>query len=157
MEIFQKMWYNVPKAGQWGGNTQGHTFMSKIARQQWGNAQGHTFMSKKAIQFKEVIKMVHTITVENFEEEVLKCEKPVLVDFWAAWCVPCQMQGPVVEQAAAKFPQVKFGKVNVDEEGELAQKYGVMSIPMLILFQNGQAAKKAVGFHSFEEMEKLLG
>ena len=67
------------------------------------------------------------------------------------------MQGPVVEQAAEKFPKVKFGKVNVDEEGELAQKYGVMSIPMLILFQNGQAAKKAVGFHSFEEMEKLLG
>lgn len=100
--------------------------------------------------------MVYKITEENFEQEVEKSDVPVLVDFWASWCVPCQMQGPVVEQAAEKFPQVKFGKVNVDEEGGLAGKYGVMSIPMLVLFQGGQAVQKAVGFHSLEELQKLL-
>ena len=96
------------------------------------------------------------ITAETFEEQVIKSTKPVLVDFYAVWCGPCQMQGPVVDQAAEKFPKVKFGKVNVDEEGELAGRYGVMSIPTLVLFQGGQAVQKAVGFHSMEELEKLL-
>ena len=96
------------------------------------------------------------ITVDNFEKEVLKSKKPVLVDFWAVWCGPCQMQGPVVEQAAERFPEITVGKVNVDEQGELAQKYGVMSIPTLILFEDGQAAQKAVGFHSLEEIGKIL-
>ena len=94
--------------------------------------------------------MVYKITAGNFEQEVEKSDMPVLVDFWAAWCGPCQMQGPVVDQAAEKF------KVNVDEEGELAGRYGVMSIPTLVLFQGGQAVQKAVGFHSMEELEKLL-
>ena len=80
----------------------------------------------------------------------------MLVDFWAVWCGPCQMQGPVVEQAAERFPEITVGKVNVDEQGELAQKYGVMSIPTLILFKDGQAAQKAVGFHSLEEIGKIL-
>ena len=96
------------------------------------------------------------ITVDNFEKEVLKSKKPVLVDFWAVWCGPCQMQGPVVQQAAERFPEITVGKVNVDEQGELAQKYGVMSIPTLILFKDGQAAQKAVGFHSLEEIGKIL-
>ena len=96
------------------------------------------------------------ITVDNFEKEVLKSKKPVLVDFWAVWCGPCQMQGPVVEQAAERLPEITVGKVNVDEQGELAQKYGVMSIPTLILFKDGQAAQKAVGFHSLEEIGKIL-
>ena len=96
------------------------------------------------------------ITVDNFEKEVLKSKKPVLVDFWAVWCGPCQMQGPVVEQAAERFPEITVGKVNVDEQGALAQKYGVMSIPTLILFKDGQAAQKAVGFHSLEEIGKIL-
>ena len=96
------------------------------------------------------------ITVDNFEKEVLKSKKPVLVDFWAVWCGPCQMQGPVVEQAAERFPEITVGKVNVDEQGELAQKYGVMSIPTLIVFKDGQAAQKAVGFHSLEEIGKIL-
>ena len=96
------------------------------------------------------------ITVDNFEKEVLKSKKPVLVDFWAVWCGPCQMQGPVVEQVAERFPEITVGKVNVDEQGELAQKYGVMSIPTLILFKDGQAAQKAVGFHSLEEIGKIL-
>ncbi len=96
------------------------------------------------------------ITMENFEEEVLNSQKPVLVDFWAVWCGPCQMQGPVIEQAAEKFPEIKVGKLNVDEQGELSQRYGVMSIPTLILFKDGQVAKKAVGFHSLEEIGKIL-
>ena len=82
------------------------------------------------------------ITMENFEEEVLNSQKPVLVDFWAVWCGPCQMQGPVIEQAAEKFPEIKVGKLNVDEQGELSQRYGVMSIPTLILFKDGQVADR---------------
>lgn len=97
------------------------------------------------------------LTADNFEKEVLNSDVPVLVDFWATWCGPCQMQGPVIEQAAEEFPEVKMGKLNVDEQGELAQKYGVMSIPTLIFFKEGQIEKKAVGFHSLEEIRKILG
>ena len=97
------------------------------------------------------------ITADNFEEEVINSKIPVLVDFWATWCGPCQMQGPVVEEAAEEFfGNVKVGKLNVDEEGALAQKYGVMSIPTLILFKDGQVAQKAVGFHSIEEIRTIL-
>lgn len=96
------------------------------------------------------------ITTDNFEKEVLNSKEPVLVDFWAVWCGPCQMQGPVIEQAAEKFPGIKVGKLNVDEQGDLAQKYGVMSIPTLILFKGGQVAQKVVGFHSLEEIGKIL-
>lgn len=97
------------------------------------------------------------ITADNFEEEVINSKIPVLVDFWATWCGPCQMQGPVVEEAAEEFSgNVKVGKLNVDEEGVLAQKYGVMSIPTLILFKDGQVAQKAVGFHSIEEIRTIL-
>lgn len=97
------------------------------------------------------------ITADNFEEEVLNSEIPVLVDFWAVWCGPCQMQGPVVEEAAEKFAgKLKVGKLNVDEEGALAQKYKVMSIPTLILFQNGEEAKKMIGFRSLDEIEAML-
>lgn len=97
------------------------------------------------------------ITADNFEEEVLKSKVPVLVDFWATWCGPCQMQGPVIEEAAAEFGEsVKIGKLNVDEEGSLSQKYGVMSIPTLIVFKEGEVAKKAVGFNSLDEIKALL-
>lgn len=97
------------------------------------------------------------ITTDNFEEEVVNSELPVLVDFWAVWCGPCQMQGPVVEEAAEKFAgKLKVGKLNVDEEGTLAQKYKVMSIPTLILFQNGEEVKKEVGFHSLDEIQAML-
>lgn len=97
------------------------------------------------------------ITGENFEQEVLKSEKPVILDFWAVWCGPCQMQGPVFEEAAGRFSdRAVFGKVNVDEEPDLAQKYGVMSIPTLVLIQNGQMAKKEVGFHSASQIEDML-
>lgn len=97
------------------------------------------------------------ITADNFEEEVLNSEIPVLVDFWAVWCGPCQMQGPVVEDAARELlGKLKVGKVNVDEEGELAQRYHVMSIPTLILFQNKEAVKVEVGFHSLDEIKAMV-
>ncbi len=97
------------------------------------------------------------ITADNFEEEVVKSDVPVLVDFWAPWCGPCQMQGPVVDEAAQEFAgKLKVGKLNVDEEGSLAQKYSVMSIPTLILFHNGEVLKKEMGFHSLEEIKTMI-
>lgn len=97
------------------------------------------------------------ITGENFDQEVLKNSKPIVVDFWATWCGPCQMQGPVIEEAAKKLgDKAAFGKLNVDEQEQLAQQFGVMSIPTLILFKDGQAVKKEVGFHSLEEIEQFI-
>ena len=92
---------------------------------------------------------------ENFEQEVLKSDKTVLVDFWATWCGPCQMIAPVVEDIA-KEGKVKVGKVNVDDEQELAINYGVMSIPTLIFFKNGNPVKEVVGFHSKGELEEII-
>lgn len=92
---------------------------------------------------------------ENFEAEVLKSEKTVLVDFWATWCGPCQMIAPVVKRIAEE-QKVKVGKVNVDDEQELAIKYGVMSIPTLIFFKNGNPVKEVVGFHSKSELEEII-
>lgn len=97
------------------------------------------------------------ITSENFEQNVAKSDKPVLLDFWATWCGPCQMQGPVFEEAAEKFAgQAVFGKVNVDEQQSLAHQFGVMSIPTLILFEGGKAVETKVGFHPIEEIEKMI-
>ena len=81
---------------------------------------------------------VITITKENFEAEVLKSAQPVLLDFWAAWCGPCRMLSPVVDEVAEERTDVKVGKVNVDEQPELAAEFGVMSIPALLLFENGK-------------------
>ena len=100
--------------------------------------------------------MAKEITTANFETEVLKSEKPVLIDFWATWCGPCQMQGPVVEQAAEELKDIKVGKVNVDEEGALAQQFRVMSIPTLIVFKDGKEAGRAIGFQTLDEIKKLM-
>lgn len=86
-----------------------------------------------------------TITSKNFEQEVLKSDVPVLVDFWAAWCGPCKMLSPTVEEIANENTSFKVGKINVDEEGELAARFGVSSIPTLIVFKNGQEANRSVG------------
>lgn len=85
------------------------------------------------------------ITSENFEQEVLQSEKPVLVDFYADWCGPCKMMAPAIEEIAGEVTDVKVGKLNIDSELEIAQKYGVMSIPTLIVFKNGEAVKRDLG------------
>ncbi len=97
-----------------------------------------------------------TITKANFEEEVLHSEKPVLVDFWASWCGPCKMLAPVLHEFAAEHDELKVGKVNVDEEMDLAMRFGVSSIPTLILFKNGEAVKTSVGFVAKAQLESFV-
>lgn len=88
---------------------------------------------------------VKQIGTDNFEAEVLQAEQPVVVDFWASWCGPCQMVGPLIEQLSEEMPEVKFAKVNVDDELELARKYRVESIPTLLVFDAGKEVKRQVG------------
>ncbi len=96
------------------------------------------------------------ITAQNFEQEVLKSDRPVLLDFWAAWCGPCQMLSPLVDEVAEERTDIKVGKVNVDEQQDLAAKYQVMSIPMLVVMKNGEMADKSVGLISKREILNLL-
>ncbi len=101
------------------------------------------------------------VTDANFDKEVLKADKPVLVDFWAVWCGPCQMQGPIVEEVAkAMGGKAKVGKFNVDENPNVAQKYGIMSIPTLMIFKSGTVVKQFIGVQSKEtllgELNKLI-
>ena len=100
---------------------------------------------------------VTTVTKDNFEAEVLESKKPVLIDFWATWCGPCRMQGPVLDEIAAETDAIKIGKVNVDEEQMLALKFGITSIPTLMLFKDGKEADKLVGLRSKEELKQILG
>lgn len=97
------------------------------------------------------------ITVSNFESEVLRADQPVLVDFYADWCGPCRMLAPVLEEIAREYEGgVKVGKVNVDEQMELAQKFGVSSIPLLVVFKDGQPVAKSLGYRPKEEIVNLL-
>ena len=100
---------------------------------------------------------VVTITKENFEQEVLQSAKPVLLDFWASWCGPCRMLSPVVDEVAEGRTDVKVGKVNVDEQPELAGQFGVMSIPTLLVFEQGKLVRQAVGARPKASVLDLLG
>jgi thioredoxin 1 len=98
-----------------------------------------------------------TITRENFESEVLRAKQPVLVDFWAEWCGPCRKIAPLVEEIAAKYAgRVKVGKVNADEQPEIALSYKVMGIPTLILFKNGVAVNRLIGLQPKEKIIEML-
>ena len=96
------------------------------------------------------------ITTDNFEQEVLQSDKPVLIDFYADWCGPCKMQAPVVEEIANEHPEFKVGKLNVDEQPDLAVKYRVMSIPTLLVFKNGEMVKQAIGLQDKQTILDML-
>lgn len=98
-----------------------------------------------------------TLTNENFEDEVIKSEKPVLVDFWATWCGPCRMLAPTIEEIAEEYAdKIKVGKLNVDEAQELALGYGVSSIPTVMLFKGGEAVGSSVGYVPKEKLVELI-
>lgn len=97
------------------------------------------------------------ITNQNFKEEVLNSTLPVLIDFWAPWCGPCRMMGPVIEELAQDYEgKVKVGKVNVDEESELAQAFQIVSIPTIVLIKNGKIVNKVIGYRPKEDIEEML-
>lgn len=96
------------------------------------------------------------VTAANFQKEVLEAEQTVLVDFWASWCGPCMRQGPILESFGAENPTVKICKINVDEEPALAQKFGIMSIPTLMVFKKGQLIKTEMGLHPKRLLAELV-
>ena len=100
---------------------------------------------------------VVTITKENFQKEVVESEKRVLLDFWASWCGPCRMLSPIVDEVAEERTDVKVGKVNVDEQPDLAAQFGVMSIPTLLVFEQGKLVRQAVGARPKAGVLELLG
>ncbi len=99
---------------------------------------------------------VITLTKENFETEAAKSDKPVLVDFWASWCGPCMMVSPIVDEIAEEKTDIKVCKVNVDEQPELAQSFGVSSIPTLVVLLNGKVVKRAVGARPKEDILSFI-
>ncbi|HZJ18076.1 MAG TPA: thioredoxin [Patescibacteria group bacterium] len=97
------------------------------------------------------------LTDQNFEEEVLKAKTPVLVDFWAEWCMPCRVIAPVIEELAKEYEgKVKVGKLNVDENGNTAQSFGIMSIPSIYIFKDGKPVKTMVGAQSKDNFKKAI-
>lgn len=99
---------------------------------------------------------VMTVTNENFQEEVMQAGCPVLLDFWATWCGPCRMVSPIVDEIGAEVTDAKVGKVNVDEQPELAQAFGIASIPTLLVIRDGRTVNRAVGVRSKEEILQML-
>ncbi len=116
-----------------------------------------TGYTKDTVKHKEETKMsVIQITRENFANEVLHSNKPVLLDFYADWCGPCRMAGPVVSEIAAERSDIKVGKINVDEQPELAAQFQVLSIPMLAVIKNGKMENQLVGFRPKDQIEAML-
>lgn len=101
--------------------------------------------------------MVIEITEQNFKKEVIDSEIPILLDFWASWCGPCRMLSPVVEEISNEYMNIKVGKVNVDEQSELAQKFGIMSIPTLMVFKNGKHIDTKIGVIPKSAILSMLG
>ena len=100
---------------------------------------------------------VITVTKDNFSEKVLQAPNKVLLDFWATWCGPCRMVAPIVEEIAQEHPDITVGKINVDEEMELAVQFGIANIPTLAVMENGQMVNKSIGYAPKEELLRLLG
>lgn len=96
------------------------------------------------------------LNVENFENEVIHAEKPVLIDFWASWCGPCRMLSPIVDELAEEHPEMKVCKVNVDEQEELAARFDIMSIPTLLVFRNGEQVAQSVGVQSKQAILDMI-
>jgi len=105
---------------------------------------------------EEYAMSVITITKENFNKEVLESAKPVLLDFWASWCGPCRMVSPIIDEIAAESPDIKVGKINVDEQNELAANFNVMSIPTLVVIRDGKVVNKAVGVRPKQQILSML-
>ncbi len=97
------------------------------------------------------------ITGSNFQKEVVESDKPVVIDFWASWCGPCKMMSPIVDELASGMPNIKVGKINVDEENELAAQFRVMSIPTLVLLEKGKEVKRVVGVQSKDNVKYAFG
>ena len=100
--------------------------------------------------------MILHITKDNFEAEVLKSSGAILLDFWASWCGPCRMMGAILDEVNGELPSARIGKINVDEESDLAAQFGIMSIPTFILFRDGKPVKKFVGGRDKEEILELF-
>ncbi len=99
---------------------------------------------------------VYHITQNNFQEEVLNSDKPVLLDFWASWCGPCRMVGPIIDEIAGEHPEIKVGKINVDEQQELAAAFKIMSIPTLMVVKDGKVVNQAMGVRPKDQILSML-
>lgn len=97
-----------------------------------------------------------TINKSNFQDEVMNSDKPVLIDFWATWCPPCRMLAPIIEEIANEHSEIKVGKVNVDEESELAEQFDVENIPTVVLIKGGKIVGKSVGYRPKSDIEEML-